>query len=82
MSANYLKLIVDETQVVFHAHETKLELHRIRLQMLRRKELYEFVKFLGTEVKKLQNEKTLGAITKQNLNYITLLTFVSPGTIN
>ena len=53
ISANYLKFNVDKTKIVFYAHETKLELYRIRLQMLRRKETLRVRKVFRHRSKKV-----------------------------
>ena len=52
MSANYLKLNVDKTQVVFCGHETNLKLHRPRSD-----ELEELEEFLGPEGHELKSGK-------------------------
>ena len=61
MSANYLKLNVDKTEVVFCGHQTNLELYRPRLD--------EFEKFLGTKEQGLKSGKSLDIIIDQNLNF-------------
>ena len=65
MSANYLKLNVDGTQVVVCGHEINQGVYSTRLD--------KFEQLSGTEGKKLKSGKTLVAKIDQNLNFKAMI---------